>query len=310
VFTIFAFLLTLELLRVCWKISAEGHAVGTFVLFGLRTILLATLITRWEFFLTTATTLGVQLGLHIGQGRISQAQFLNPGAYVQLGVAIGQILYEQWSTSQLTNAFEIALSPLLTAGYFLAWLLFLLAFFAMALIIFMKQIELAFALPTLLLLLPFLAYGKTGWLGQGVLTYVAKMAYVFCMLALIASVVFPIMETATATEPDIRQAWMIVCVALTFLACFIAGPMMARNIMSGVFTLGAGSLANAALLAGQSLSAAKSTVQETTRRVVNTVAPMVSEATGGRVEVPHIPAAPRPQAVTQALREGARHLYG
>jgi hypothetical protein len=302
-------LLLFELGRVCWGISVEGHKAVALAGYAIRAILLCLIVPRWEYFFTTVTTLGVNLGLHAGGDRITQANFLNPGAYLQLGTDIGRLLYEQWDTSQITNAFQVVLSPVLTAGYFLAWIIFLVAFFVMALVIFMKQIEMAFALPALLVLLPFLAFGKTGWIGQGVVTYVVKLAYTFFMLALIASIVYPVAKGITLTTPDIRQALLLDFAAITFTACFIAGPMLARNIMSGVFTLGAGSLANAALLELQTLSLASRTLQETTRRVVNTTGAVVREASAGAINLPTVPPTVGRGHLTQSLRDGARHLH-
>jgi hypothetical protein len=305
------FLLLLELIRVAWGIGIKDeHKVAAWAGYLIRFILLCLVIPRWEYFFTTVTTLGVNLGLHAGGNRIAQAQFLNPGSYLQLGVELGDILYQQWNASTITGAVQVALSPVMTAAYFLAWVVFLLAFFVMGLLIFMKQIEMAFALPALLVLLPFLAFGKTGWIGQGVVTYVVKLAYTFFLLALIASIVFPVAKGIALTTPDVRQALFFVFAAVTFVACFLVGPKMASNMMSGVFTLGAGSLANAALLGLHTATLATQTIQETTRRVVNTTGAVLREASGGAINVPTIPPAVGQGHLTQSLREGARHLHG
>src|SRR5205807_2266046 len=115
----------------------EGHRYAALAGFAMKLFLLCLIVPRWEYFFTTVTTLGVNLGLHAGGDRITQANFLNPGAYVQLGVDIGALLYQQWDTSQISNAFQVVLSPVLTAAYFLAWVIFLLAFFLMGLLVFM-----------------------------------------------------------------------------------------------------------------------------------------------------------------------------
>jgi hypothetical protein len=302
-------LLFFELVRVCWGIGIEGHKYAALASFVLKLLLLCLIIPRWEYFFTTLTTLGVNLGLHAGGDRITQANFLNPGAYLQLGTDIGQILYTQWDTSQLSNAFQVVLSPVLTAAYFLAWVIFLLAFFLMALLVFMVQIEAAFALPGLLVLLPFLAFGKTGWIGQGVVTYIVKLAYKFFMLAMIASIVYPVAKDITATTPDIRQALLLDFAAITLTACFVAAPIMARNMMSGVFTLGAGSLANAALLAMHTLSLGQTTVLEGGRRGFNATGHVLREASGGHVNLPTIPPRPGQGQLMHSLRDGARHLH-
>ena len=130
------------------------------------------------------------------------------------------------------------------------------------------------------------------------------------MLALIASIVFPIAKTITLTTPDIRQAVMLDFAAIILTACFIYAPAMARNMISGVFTLGAGSLANAALLAMHTISLGSATIQEGTRRVLNATGDVLREASGGYVNLPTIPPSPSRSQVTQHLRDGARHLNG
>ena len=302
-------LLLFELGRVCWGIGVEGYKYGAIAAYVVRFGALCYVVPRWEYFFTSLTTLGVNLGLRAGGNRITQANFLNPGAYFQLGIDIGQMLFDQWNTSQTVNALQMIFSPVMTAAYFLAWVFFLIAFFVMALIIFMVQIEMAFALPGLLVLLPFLAFGKTGWIGQGVVTYTVKLAYKFFMLALIASIVFPIAQQITLTTPDIRQALMLDFAAITLGACFVCGPMLARNLISGVFTLGAGSLANAALLSLQTISLGTATIQEGGRRVFNMAGGVLREASGGRVNLPTIPPRPGRSQVAQSLRDGARHLH-
>jgi len=133
-------LLLFELGRVCWGIGVEGHKVGALAGYVVRLAVLCYVVPRWEYFFTSLTTLGVNLGLRAGGNRITQAHFLNPGAYFQLGIDMGQMLYDQWNSSQITNALGIVFSPILTMAYFLAWVIFLIAFFVMALIIFMVQI--------------------------------------------------------------------------------------------------------------------------------------------------------------------------
>jgi hypothetical protein len=305
-------LLTLEMGRVAYGIGIKDEKAGpAWIGFGVRLIVLCALTTRWEYFFTTVTTLGVQLGLRAGGDRLTPANFLNPGAYIQLGLDLGQILFEQWNKSAIATVTDVLWSPGVTFFYFLAWLLFLLAFFLMGLIVFAKQIEMAFALPSLLVLLPFLAFGKTGWMGQGVVTYILKLAYTWFLLALIASIAYPITkEMALSQSPDIRQALLMMFAGLTVLACYLLGPKMAVNIFSGVFTLGAGSMANAALLTLQTATLMKTLIHEVTRRTVNTTGAVLSEATGGRVQLPTIPP-PRvhPGQLTASLRNGARHLH-
>jgi type IV secretion system protein TrbL len=310
VYVMTAFLVMLELGRVCYGIEVQGQKAGALATWLIRVVFLSWVISNWEYLFSTCMLQGVQMGLRMGGNRISQENFLNPGAYVQLGIEVGDVLYQQWNTSQISNALGVVFSPFVTGGYFLAWVFFVICFFLMALTIYIVQIEMAFAVPTLLVLLPFLAFGKTGWMGQGTVTFLAKQAYLFLMLALIASVSVPIAQQITLTHaPDIRQALLIDFAALALVVMFWKGPTYARNILSGVLTMGAGSVANAAVLASQTIVLGRDTLREIGRQALNTGALVVTAASGGVLTVPTIPKAPQAPHLTRTLQDSARHLH-
>jgi type IV secretory pathway TrbL component len=311
VFVTLSFFALLELLlRIARGLQSNTlgkHLVG----YAARLALLTWAVARWDWLFTLVIKQGIDMGLYMAGGTLRSAQFLNPGAYYQLGLDMSVVLLEQWDTSSIAGMVDVALSPVLTFGYFLAWVVFTACFAIMALVIFIVQIEQAFALPTLLVLLPFLMCKQTGWIGQGTVTYMVRLAYRFLMLALIVGIVKPVAETLTLAKPDIRQAYMLGCGAVTFLVCFLKGSSMAANILNGVLTLGGGSVAEAGALLLSTLQAGKAAALDVGRRGWNATGAGLDVATAGRVTLPTLPP-PRPTTpqLHSTLVQARRAMHG
>lgn len=320
-FYLFGAMAGLEVARVCLGLVAhEEKLAPALINTGLKFGAVAYLLQRWEYFFTLMTAQGLQLGLLAGGNNLSKAQFLNPGAYFELGAQMGDLLFQQWNRSAIGTIGQMVVSPFMTTAYFVAWLLFLIAFVLLAAIVLMFQIKLAFCVPAMLTILPFLVWKGTAWLAQGIFSYTAKAAYHFFMLALTASIAFPIATLITAQEaPDIRQAMLLVGDAGLLVACFLMVPGMAKDIMSGVFTMGAGSLASAAFLSSSMLSTATKVLTQLGRAVVGAGRGLAGNFAGGRapgggsggfpsvVRVSPPPAA-SPRLLQAGLRSGAQYL--
>jgi type IV secretory pathway TrbL component len=311
VFLIFSVLALLALMLAVAR-GVESSKMGkALVIWVLKIAALGWIIARWDWLFTLITRQGIDMGLHMAGDRITRAAFLNPGAYYQLGLDIGMPLLQALDTSVMVNMVQVVLSPVMTVMYFLAWLTFCVGFFVMGLTVFMIQIEQAFAIPTLLALLPFLACAQTGWVGQGAVTYGVKLAFRFLMLALIAGVVYPVTETILLTKPDLRQACMMACAAITFVVVFLKGSRMAGDIMSGVFTLGGGSMAEAGMLVMHTLTAGKTMILEGARRGWSAAGNVLDTATAGRATLSTIPPPRVPSSqLHTTLTNAARSLYG
>jgi type IV secretion system protein TrbL len=311
VFVTLSFFALLELLLSIARGLQSGTLGKHLVGYGVRLVLLGWAIGRWEWLFTLVIRQGIDMGLYMAGGTLTSAQFLNPGAYYQLGLDMSGILLEQWNTSALAGMVDVVVSPVLTFGYFLAWVVFTTCFAIMALVIFIVQIEQAFALPTLLVLLPFLLCKQTGWIGQGTVTYMVRLAYRFLMLALIVGIVKPVTETMTLPKPDIRQAAMLACGAVTFLICFLKGSSMAANILNGVMMLGGGSVAEAGALLLSTLQAGKAAALDVGRRGWNATGAALDVATAERMTLPTIPP-PRPSTpqLHSTLVQAGRAMHG
>jgi len=135
-----------------------------------------------------------------------------------------------------------------------AWALVLLAFFILAVQLFVTLIE--FKLTTLagFVLIPFGLFGKTAFMAERVLGNVVSSGIKVMVLAVIIGIGSTLFSQFTAgfggQTPTIDDAMAIVLAALSLLGLGIFGPGIASGLVSGGPQLGAGSAVGTGLAAG------------------------------------------------------------
>jgi type IV secretion system protein TrbL len=135
-----------------------------------------------------------------------------------------------------------------------AWALVLLAFFILAIQLFVTLIE--FKLTTLagFVLIPFGLFGKTAFMAERVLGNVISSGIKVLVLAVIIGIGSTLFSEFTAgfggATPTIDDAMAIVLAALSLLGLGIFGPGIANGIVSGGPQLGAGRRRRHRLAAG------------------------------------------------------------
>ena len=135
-----------------------------------------------------------------------------------------------------------------------AWVLVLLAFFILAVQLFVTLIE--FKLTTLagFILIPFGLFGKSAFMAERVLGNVISSGIKVLVLAVIIGIGSTLFSEFTAgfggNTPTIDQAMAIVLAALSLLGLGIFGPGIANGLVSGGPQLGAGSAVGTGLAAG------------------------------------------------------------
>jgi type IV secretion system protein TrbL len=134
----------------------------------------------------------------------------------------------------------------------------LLAFFVLAVQLFITLIEFKLATLCGFVLIPFGLFGKTAFMAERVLGNVISSGVKVLVLAVIlgiGSTLFSQFTTGFGDEqPSIEDAMAIVLAALSLLGLGIFGPGIANGIVSGGPQLGAGAAAGTALAAGGMLA--------------------------------------------------------
>jgi len=246
-----------------WAMGGEDNVIGRF----LRKILY---IGAFAFILNSFPTLAdiifrsfAQAGLTAGGGTISADDLLRPGTVASTGFSAAWPLLEQASDMMgFTSFFDNFLT---IAVLLFAWAIVILAFFILAVQMFVTIIE--FKLTTLagFILVPFALWGRTSFLAERVLGNVVSSGIKVMVLAVIVGIGSNFFAEFAASmqgqEPDLAAAMSLTLGALSLFGLGIFGPGIASGLVAGAPQLGAGAaLGTAAGAAGVTMLAGGATM--------------------------------------------------
>ncbi|EZP68907.1 TrbL/VirB6 plasmid conjugal transfer protein [Sphingomonas paucimobilis] len=195
------------------------------------------------------------LGLKASGGGMALADFMKPGTVAATGLDAGAPLLD--ATEDLVGPIGLFTNFPEIVILLVAWLIVVLAFFVLAIQVFVTIIE--FKLVTLagFVLLPFAFFNRTAFMAEKVLGHVISSGIKVLVLAVITGIGTTLftqfINAGVGPEPDIEQVMAIALGALTLLGLGIFGPGIANGIVAGGPQLGAGAAAGTAMLAGASL---------------------------------------------------------
>jgi len=199
------------------------------------------------------------LGLKAGGSSISAATFLQPGHLAQVGLDAGQPLLD--AASQMMGFASFFANFVQIAVLMLSWLFVLIAFFILAVQLFVTLIE--FKLTTLagFIIIPFALFNKTAFLAEKVLGNIVASGVKVMVLAVIVGIGTGLFSQFTSGygggQPTIEQALSVVLAALAMLGLGIFGPGIATGLVSGAPQLGAGAAVGTGLaVAGTAMAGA------------------------------------------------------
>ena len=236
-----------------WAMGGEDNVIGRFI----RKILY---IGAFAFILNQFSTLAdiifrsfAAAGLTAGGGTMSADDLLKPGRLAGTGFSAAWPLLQQ--VSQLMGFTTFFDNFLTIAVLLFAWALVILAFFILAVQMFVTIIE--FKLTTLagFVLVPFALWSRTSFLAERVLGNVVSSGIKVMVLGVIVGISSNFFTEFTTSlqgqEPDFSQAMSLVLASLTLFGLGIFGPGIASGLVAGAPQLGAGAaLGTAAGAAG------------------------------------------------------------
>ena len=209
-----------------WSLGGDSDVLGRL----LRKILY---VGAFAWIITSFSRLGdiifrsfAQAGLTAGGGTLSSADLLKPGRLAGTGFSAAWPLLQQ--ASQLMGFTSFFDNFLTIAVLLFAWALVIVAFFILAVQMFVTIVE--FKLTTLagFILVPFALWNRTGFLAERVLGNVVSSGIKVMVLAVIVGIgsnLFAQFATALqGQEPDIGQAMSLVLASLTLFGLGIFGP--------------------------------------------------------------------------------------
>ena len=235
-----------------WSWGADDDIIARLVKKTLFVGVFAYLIGNWNNLAQIIFDSFAGLGLKGSGTSFSAADLLRPGKVAQTGLDAGRPLLE--SISDMMGYWSFFENFIQIACLMFAWALVLLAFFILAVQLFVTLIE--FKLTTLagFVLIPFGLFGKTAFMAERVLGNVVSSGIKVLVLAVIIGIGSTLFSQFTAgfggVTPTIDDAMAIVLAALSLLGLGIFGPGIASGLVSGGPQLGAGAAVGTGFAAG------------------------------------------------------------
>jgi type IV secretion system protein TrbL len=232
-----------------WAMGGDDNVLGRFI----KKILY---IGVFAFILNSFSTLAdiifrsfAQAGLTAGGGTLSADDLLKPGRLAGTGFSAAWPLLDQ--ASQLTTFTGFFDNFLTIAVLLIAWVIVILAFFILAVQMFVTIIEFKLTSLAGFILVPFALWNRTSFLAERVLGNVVSSGIKVMVLAVIVGIgsnYFAQFTTALqGQDPDIGQALSLVLASLALFGLGIFGPGIASGLVSGAPQLGAGAAVGTAI---------------------------------------------------------------
>ena len=245
-----------------WSWGADEDIIARLVKKTLFVGVFAYIIGNWNNLARIVFESFAGLGLKASGTGFTVTDLLRPGKVAQTGLDAGRPLLD--SISNLMGYWSFFENFIQIACMLFAWALVLLAFFVLAVQLFVTLIE--FKLTTLagFVLIPFGLFGKSAFMAERVLGNVISSGIKVLVLAVIIGIGSTLFSEFTAgfgsATPSIDDAMAIVLAALSLLGLGIFGPGIANGLVSGGPQLGAGAAVGTGLAAGGMVAAGAGTV--------------------------------------------------
>ena len=245
-----------------WSWGADDDIIARLVKKTLFVGVFAYIIGNWNNLARIVFESFAGLGLKASGTGFSVSDLLRPGKVAQTGLDAGRPLLD--SISDLMGWISFFENFVQIACMLFAWALVLLAFFVLAVQLFITLIE--FKLTTLagFVLIPFGLFGKSAFMAERVLGNVISSGIKVLVLAVVIGIGSTLFSEFTAgfggNTPSIDDAMAIVLAALSLLGLGIFGPGIANGLVSGGPQLGAGAAIGTGLAAGGMVAAGAATV--------------------------------------------------
>jgi type IV secretion system protein TrbL len=241
-----------------WSWGADDDIIARLVKKTLFVGVFAYLISNWNNLAKIIFDSFAGLGLKASGTGFTVQDLLRPGKVAQTGLDAARPLLE--AISPLMGWIAVFENLIQIVCLLFAWALVILAFFILAIQLFVTLIE--FKLSTLagFVLIPFGLFGKTAFMAERVLGNVISSGIKVLVLAVVIGIGSTLFSQFTqgfgSNTPSIDDAMAIVLAALSLLGLGIFGPGIANGLVSGGPQLGAGAAIGTGLAVGGAAFAA------------------------------------------------------
>jgi type IV secretion system protein TrbL len=244
--------LDITLAGLFWALGGEDNVLGKLIRKILYVGAFAFILNSFSSLSTIIFNSFAQAGLTAGGGTLSADDLLKPGRLAGTGYSAAWPLLQQ--ASQMMGFSSFFDNFLTIAVLLIAWLLVVIAFFILAVQMFVTILEFKLTSLAGFILVPFALWNRTSFLAERVLGNVVSSGIKVMVLAVIVGIgsnYFTQFTTALqGHEPDIGQAMSLVLASLALFGLGIFGPSIASGLVAGAPQLGAGAALGTVLGAG------------------------------------------------------------
>jgi type IV secretion system protein TrbL len=242
------------LAALAWA-AGEDEVIQAFAKKVLYVGFFAFILNNWSTLAQAIFNSFAALGLKAAGSALSYADFLRPGKLAEAGVQGANVLLAQ--IQRLSGFPEVFwhLGEIMLIA--LAWVVTLVAFFVLAIMLFLAVVE--FKLTTLkgFILVPFALWRGTSFIAEPVLGQIITSGVrilVFAVVTGIGTQIFSqILPTDPASELSLQDALTVLLASMTVGGLAFYAPKIAAGIVSGAPQLGLGAAVAPAAVVGGTL---------------------------------------------------------
>lgn len=241
-----------------WALGGEDDVVGRFLKKILYVGVFALILNSFSTLSDVIFRSFAGLGLTAGGSAVTAQDLLRPGRLAGTGFEAAWPLLDQ--AKELVGPIGFFENFVEIAVLVIAWIVVILAFFILAIQLFVTILEFKLTSLAGFVLVPFALWNRTSFLAERVLGSVISSGIKVMVLAVIVGIgsnYFADFTSAiTAGEVSIEQAVSLMLASLAIFGLAIFGPSIASGLVAGAPQLGAGSAVATAALAGGGLAMA------------------------------------------------------
>ncbi|WP_303763909.1 P-type conjugative transfer protein TrbL [Sphingobium yanoikuyae] len=246
----------MTLAALFWAMGGEQDVLGKLIRKILYVGAFAFIINSFSALSTIIFRSFAAAGVTAGGGSLSADDLLKPGRLAGTGFEAAWPLLDQ--ASDMTGFTSFFDNFLTIAILLFAWAVVILAFFILAVQMFVTVIEFKLVSLAGFFLVPFALWNRTSFLAERTLGHVVSSGVKVMVLAVIvgigANFFGEFVAALPGSEPDIGAAMSLMLAALALFGLGIFAPSVASGLVGGAPQLGAGSAV--ASLAGAGAAAA------------------------------------------------------
>jgi type IV secretion system protein TrbL len=248
-------LVALELVIVAlWWALTQEEALVAFLPKVLWISAFIYVVTQWSTLTKAVVDSFILTGLRAGGGGLTPRDFTDPSTIAAYGLQVTAVIFARIASfsglGAIKNLPEIFLAGLSALGI-------VLAFFVMAIQVFITLLEFYLVSALALVLVPFGVYRHTAFLAERAFGMILAFGIKLMVLACITSAMLPVLVTLNLpADPSFKDILSLLLASLALAMLTWHAPSIAAGMMAGAPSLTASTAAHTALAAGATVGLA------------------------------------------------------